>query len=372
VTPGPTSASARIQAALRGGKTPEQVVQDLVEGGLSTGSAERIVARVAAELTKGPAQPSPALDALPISEGASARSSLIAGAFWCSVGLTVTTLTYVVARPGGKFIIAYGAVAAGGAAFFKGVRRFVGTGQPFPWRPVFLAAAAPLLGLGLMVTPIIWRWESRRWARQAVEDRRLHAIYTAEVRRQEVLSAERAKNEAEEMARMREAEAQRTRSSDIERARKQLQVADQPYALCDALFVLEKAHATEAVPEMMAILDRPRMNASVRNCAASVLVTFGETTRPLEFFKECLKIGTFEMKMYAVSGFAKVGPAAAEVALPVLREALQSSSPNLRLAAVRALTTIGPLGEALLRDALQHTDPDVRTVAKAGLDSAKP
>src|SRR5262249_5291602 len=54
------------------------------------------------------------------------RTGLVSGSFWLSLGCTVTGATYLLAAPGEKYAIAYGAMIAGALAFGRGLKRWRG------------------------------------------------------------------------------------------------------------------------------------------------------------------------------------------------------------------------------------------------------
>jgi hypothetical protein len=47
--------------------------------------------------------------------------SMLFGAMWCIGGTVVTVATYGAAQEGGRYVIAYGAIIAGVAQFFRGL-----------------------------------------------------------------------------------------------------------------------------------------------------------------------------------------------------------------------------------------------------------
>ncbi len=290
-----------------------------------------------------------------------AEASLVQGAFWMSLGLTVSVASFLLAPPGGRFLIAYGAAAAGIATFANELIRFRETGAPFPWRTAGMATAAPALVGALLVSLIFWQRDSRRAARKGVEDARLQSIYAAEEKRRiEEKAAAHQKLVAEEKT--------RDRLARITRAREQLQTSSHNLILCDAARAVAADGAREAIPDLLALLGRATQLASVRNCAAGVLVGFGVTEEPLALYQECIRVGTNEARMIAASGLGEIGPGVADVALPLLAEQLDSPYLNVRYAAVEALGNLGPLAAPLLTRALQDSDNTVRSLARAKLE----
>lgn len=348
-------------------------MQDLVARGLSAPSAERIVARAIQEAQKAsqasaPAPPQPSVDA---SGDDGARGALISGAFWFSLGATITGATYLLARPGGRFVFAYGAIAAGLVAFARGLKRFRSTNQAFPWRSILLAGAAPVGFLLVLVFVVGLQVERRRDQRQKVEDERLQTIYAS----QEKQKAELAREKQAALAIEQQAALVAARDSDrrgrIDRARAQL-LDSHPTIACDAATVLGNERAIEAIPDLAGAVDRVTNSDSVRNCAAHALIALGAPDRALAFFKECARVGTPTARGYASAGFAAMGPSAADLALPLLREDLQSPHSDRRYVAVENLKQLGEAARELLGVAARDSDPLVRDRAKQVLVALKP
>jgi hypothetical protein len=255
-----------------------------------------------------------------LSDGA---ASLVGGAFWLSLGLSVTAAAFVLAPPGRKIPVAIGAIVVGLVALVRGLARW--SGGSIPWRALAVAALAPPLGIALVLGGAAW-WRGRgRAERQAAEDARL--------RRAQAVNEE-ARAEALRQA----ADAQRARAHEarVARARDLLLTSSDPLTRCDAAVSLGQARAHEAIPDLIAVLERTMERTSVRNCAAGSLVELGEFDRPVAFYVECAAAGTSQLKAIARSGFT-------------------------------ALARIGPAAEAALGRATAHPDPGVRDLATEGL-----
>lgn len=365
--------TARIQSALAEGKLRPDIVADLVASGLSKPTAERMVQRVAegGALTASPSAPlpRPSLPPRVAAMGAAnarpspadtltgaqreARQGLIAGAFWFSFGIVVTGVTYLAASPGGRFVFAYGAILAGGAAFTKAFFRFLSSGGSFPWLATMAAAAAPLAPFVILVMVATHQRGSARFARRAEEYKRLEAAWAVRVRAD-------AKRRAETDAVARSAE----KAAEIARTREGLRTARQPTLVCDLALALGRGHVSEAAPDLMAVLNQPTRSDSERNCAAYALVQLGETAAPLAFYQECARKGTSDAIGMAAAGFADIGPSAAELALPLLRELMKSPHRDRRSWAVESLAKIGPAGRPLLELASRDPDAFVRESAQ--------
>lgn len=287
-------------------------------------------------------------------EGAAA--SLIAGAFWLSLGCTVTGVTYLLAAPGEHFLVAYGAVFAGIVAFGRGVKRWSDAAQPFPLIGVLAAMAATPIIAALLVGFSAWRRESQRASRQAAEDLRLQQARA--VQEEARVAAERQAADA--------ARAQR-HAERVAQARDRLLTSSTAMTLCEAALDLGHAKAREAIPDLTAVLERAGESASVRHCAASALVELGEVDRPLAFYVACAQAGTTALRAVARSGFGDIGPRAAAAAVPFLTAELDSPHMDVRYAAAHALSKLGPAAEPALRRAARDPDPTVRSLAHQAL-----
>ena len=289
---------------------------------------------------------------------AGGRGALISGAFWFSLGGTVTGATYLLAAPGQSFTVAYGAVVAGLIAFGRGIKRWSEVSQPFPWLAVLVAMAVPPIGATVLIGGGSLLQYSRHEARRATEERRLDAARAA----QEEAAAVKDRKAADDARAQRHAER-------VARARERLQTSTHSMTLCEAALDLGHAGAREAIPDLIALLSRTMEPVSVRNCAADALARLGEVDRALAFYLECARAGTTECRGIALMGFGSIGPPAAEVALPYFREAVQSPNAGQRYLAVDALSKLGRAAEPLLREATRDAEPRVRERATQALAS---
>lgn len=352
----PNALSERVRRALEAGKPKEDVVRELVAEGLSPHSAERFVERALSEPGPAPSGTAPARERSESEEDAGVKGALVSGAFWFSVGGTITGVTFLLASPGQEYVVAYGAALVGLLAFGRGLLRWWGTSQPFPAMAVFGAAALPPAIAFALVGSISWFQSSRAETRRAEEARRLEA---ARVVQEEARATEERKAADEARG--------KRHSGRVARAREQLQNASSPMTRCDAALDLSHAGAREAIQDLIDVMTRVTEHVSVRNCAAGALVALGETEEPLAFYLECARAGTSERRRIAILGFEDIGPPAAEVALPYIREALESPHWNLRYLAVEALARLGPRAEPLLQEATLDSDERVRQRAARAL-----
>lgn len=173
---------------------------------------------------------------------------------------------------------------------------------------------------------------------------------------------------AAEQRQVADAARERQHQERVSRSLDHLRTSSRPTTLCDAALDLGQAGAREAIPELLALLERRTEHVSARNCAASALVTLGETPPALAFYLECAQAWTSDCRRIAIGGFGDIGPEAFDVSLPYVRQALQSSDSGLRYIAVDALSKMGPAAEPLLRDATRDLDPNVREHAARALE----
>jgi hypothetical protein len=162
-TPGGLTTSIRRQ--LREGKLPEEIVRELVAGGLGQVSAQRFVDRALAEDASSPAE-GDAFDQVTQTEPAETASSNEHGrastgrlqvsisSLLMSGGIAYTGFSYAMTEPGQHYTLAWGPVAVGFLmwcrAIFYGVRN-VGN---FAWFSAASAITLPILLLaGIFVLP---------------------------------------------------------------------------------------------------------------------------------------------------------------------------------------------------------------------------
>lgn len=153
----------QIQEQLRQGRTPEEIL-DLLKGkGLSEANARKFLERAQAAVASGAAAPVPVASRSPASAPAGPRPDaadeddtgdgtwpMATGAFFFLIGTLGTGLTYVLAKPGGKFTFLYGAILWGAFSFIRGLARWwkVRDERPFPLLPVGAGIAISVLLIG--------------------------------------------------------------------------------------------------------------------------------------------------------------------------------------------------------------------------------
>jgi hypothetical protein len=367
----PLSRTESVDRALDEGRTREDIVDELVAGGLSRSTAERFVDRRIAVRLPRPAAPAIVSDAAAASsdgdenEDSDGRAALVGGTFWLSLGCTVTGITYFVATPGQKYVIAYGAMIGGLIAFVRGFVRWVGAGVPFPLLGIVGAAIMPPIVIFSLVTlgRSLARSERRpEWVATPTKTAGENATPAPPT------PTSNPSDEDQRAASEREA-ADRARAerhaARVTRALRELRPSE-PMAACDAALALGDAQAREAIPALLALLKRPDAMGATRNCAASALVRLGETDHSLAFYLECTK-SEGDLRRSAIIGFGEIGPKAASVALPFLAERLHSPYKDERYLTVESLARLGVAAQPLLQEAEHDADASVRQRATRAL-----
>jgi len=54
------------------------------------------------------------------------RKNMLYGALWCIGGIVITAVTYTSARPGGTYLVTWGAIVFGAIQFFRGLMQSSG------------------------------------------------------------------------------------------------------------------------------------------------------------------------------------------------------------------------------------------------------
>jgi hypothetical protein len=139
--------ATRIRTELAEGKPPERIVDDLVASGMSRPTAQRLVDRGVSSPVAPPAAPSVEGDEAASDPGG--KWALVRGAFFFSLGITITAVTYYLAKPGQKYTITYGMVIAGIGAFAHGLKRWSHSAHTtFPAALILAAFSVPMLAGG--------------------------------------------------------------------------------------------------------------------------------------------------------------------------------------------------------------------------------
>lgn len=356
--------SARIRADVERGRPRDEIVAGLVQGGLSKPSAERFVDRAIAARDSGPPSPPakpPATSDADAAEDPGGRGSLIAGAFWLSFGCSITGITYLLAKPGGKYMLAYGAVVAGLLAFGRGLKRFWDAGPaPFPWKAVVIAGLVPLAGMAGLVGYVKGRGAMRRAAVQRAADG------VRETREAEAHASEERSRAAAVVAVSAKADQERAQQETAySNALLKLLRNPRTEGYCEVSRKLGERGVREAIPDLEVRLRDP--SSGPRGCAASALVALGEIDAPLAFYLAEAQSPEANIRRSGLMGFAEIGPRAAAAGLPYFVAALQSPDSDDRWLAVDALSKMGPEGVPLLRSALDDSDRHVKNKAAESL-----
>jgi hypothetical protein len=356
-SPRPGDLTRRIEHLAQQGWSREEIVRELVQGGLSEAGAERFVDRVQGRLggSKPPAAPGGAGDGV-------AWGSLVKGTFWLSLGSCATAVTFLLAEPGEKVVLAYGAILAGLLLVARGIVRWRRTSAPFPGLAVAGAAALPLVGSVALVAFVSYREAGRREAAEVVRLEREEAALQERRRREE--EEERARRQSAAMARERRlAEA---RAADIQREVLKLRDPEDALRACGGAKTLARLEAREAIPELeVRLQDRDNV---VKNCVAGALLDLGEVDTALAAYVEWAGSENSFLRATALIGFGRIGPPAAAAALPYLEKALRSPDVGTRYSAVAALSKIGDVAEPLLREATNDPERSVSGLATQVLE----
>src|SRR5688572_25136882 len=173
----PGGLTATIRRKLKDGKTPDEVVQELVAGGLGKASAQRFVDRALAEdapaasLPPAPPMPDHAADApadgldqfiqvkTAETEAENAKTGTrqlwIACALMCA-GIAITGFSYVTAEPGERYTLMWGPVAFGFFLWGKSVVQGFANARSFAWVSAAASIALPVVltvvTLGVLAT----------------------------------------------------------------------------------------------------------------------------------------------------------------------------------------------------------------------------
>jgi hypothetical protein len=356
----PGDLTTRIEQLLREGRSREEIVRELVQGGLSEAGAQRFVDRVEGRFDSSRAPGVPKGPPAESTGESGPTGPLVQGTFWLSLGSCVTVVTLLLAEPGEEYVVAYGAVAVGLFLFLRGMVRWRRSSSPFPGLAVAAAAALPILGSVAVVAFVSHRRTRLREAQEAVRVEREQAALAEQTRREE----------EEKLARRQAAAAaQKRRLAEREEARVQDELerlrSDNAMRVCSGAKALARMEVREAVPELESLLHDE--NNVVKNCAAEALVGLGEVDTALAAYVEWAGSDNSFLRAAAVRGFGMIGPPAAAVSLPYLQEALGSADARTRYGAVAALSEMGDAAEPLLRMAANDPETSVSGRAETAL-----
>ena len=156
----PGGLTATIRRKLHDGKSPDEIVQELVAGGLGQTSAQRFVDRAIAEDASAPPLPPVTETAAPADEldqfiqtktaeteaenAKTGRKSLwVASALMCG-GIAITGFSYIMAEPGQRFTLMWGPVVFGFFLWGKSVLQGFANARTFAWFSALGSIGAPL------------------------------------------------------------------------------------------------------------------------------------------------------------------------------------------------------------------------------------
>lgn len=161
----PGGLTTTIRRKLQEGKSSDDIVRELVAGGMGQVSAQRFVDRALAEdasapplppLTETPdtsAQPADALDQFiqtktaetQAAETKVGRKSLWAGSLLMCAGIVITGVSYIMAEPGQRFTLMWGPVAFGFFLWGKSVVQGLANFRTYAWFSAIGSIAAPMV-----------------------------------------------------------------------------------------------------------------------------------------------------------------------------------------------------------------------------------
>jgi uncharacterized membrane protein len=160
----PGGLTATIRRKLHDGMSPDEIVQELVAGGLGQTSAQRFVDRALAEDASAPPLPE---TSAPVSAPAppdgldefiqtktaeteaenaktGQKSLWVASALMCG-GIAITGFSYIMAEPGQRFTLMWGPVAFGFFLWGKSVLQGFGNARTFAWFSAIGSIGAPVV-----------------------------------------------------------------------------------------------------------------------------------------------------------------------------------------------------------------------------------
>jgi hypothetical protein len=164
-----------------------------------------------------------------------------------------------------------------------------------------------------------------------------------EARDRAVADRSRAAASAVEMKARHEAEMEAVRSRNEVRVQRLLDKfkTDRPITLCDAALELARLGARDHVTELKNLMWNEQAS-NARACAASALVSLGETGDVLATYVAWAGGQNADLRRAALAGFGEIGPDAAELGMPFLNEALDSPYVEVRMVASEAIAKVRP------------------------------
>ena len=173
----PGGLTANIRRKLQEGKTPDDIVKELVAGGLGQASAQRFVDRALLEdaaavplppaAPAAPAAPSDALDQFiqtktaesEVESAKTGRKALWVGSALMCGGILITGISFIMADEGEQFTLMWGPVVFGFFLWGKSVLGGLADFRRFAWFSAIGSLAAPivlailLLGVAIATAP---------------------------------------------------------------------------------------------------------------------------------------------------------------------------------------------------------------------------
>lgn len=362
----PQDITTTVARELSAGTSEDDILLRLRSRGLSEQSARRFLERARQQGSSAKLGTLETLATSPQPAGAeSGRGQLVAGAFWLSLGLIVTGATYLFAEPGGRYVLAYGAIVYGAIDLVRGYVRWATHPRAFPWRWFLLAGLAPPAGLLVILVGASVAGHVRTSRKQAAA--------TARLQREEKAQADRAAQaRAEELAAQRAAQDAR----NLEGALQTLSIpmpARRPEGWCGAAALVGSKAPSAARPLLLAQIQQPggwdANTIRVRFCAAQVLAAMGETDVVVVFHLANIGSCDRELRWRSFKAMAGLG-ARGSAAVPAMIEDLSSPRSDVRRTAAEALGDMGPAAAgatAALKASRDDSDAFVRDAVERAL-----
>jgi len=337
-----------IRRKLQDGKTPEEIVQELVAGGLTEVSAQRFVDRALAEHASAPPLPeAPALPDAPATgdsldqfiqtrqaEVTTGRKPLIMSSLLMCSGVGITGISYILADAGDRYTLMWGPVAFGLLVFGGAVVKGLAHPRTFAWLAAAGALAAPLI-LGAA----LWTVAAATMPTEA------------ELELTDIAADETPADRAE-----------------VVRLLSRLESKRSPTSQCDAATRLGNAVDEETSAAYNGLMksfdDAPD---SVKICIAGALIKLNEAPMAAAIYDGWTHGNNPELRRAAISGYGELGPDFTESGLFFLNEELKSPEWQLRFLVVESLAKMGPDAKPLLEIAAADEDRHVSAAAANAL-----
>lgn len=332
------SVSDDVARELAHGRSPDEVMEMLVKRGLSEATARRFVER--AQLPPSPsAAPARAAASPTRSKPATeddGKRKMATGAFFCLLGLSLTVFSLLMARPGGKYTLAWGAVVYGLIEIGRGFAAWwkVRDSRPFPAMPVAVAALLPLLFVTVLYVFVRPSAADReKWANEEIHDALRQELAKRGIRPAPATMPVNSLDSAIAALRNSGSEARRQAIQHLKRM---------------------GAEARPAAPSLLTCLaSRDKyLRADAAEALAAIDPNGPETLAALN---EMLQDPDLETRIRTAAALAKAGEKAG---VTLLATELESSEVNARRMAAGRLFEVGVMGTSVVPALLKHLKED--------------